>query len=79
LSHLFLVLGNDQEVVPGKLRSLKTRLGCGKKSLDGPSKPVNLNAVRGIKADSPNSNYRDMVSKAINNLARKSAPGKIFP
>jgi hypothetical protein len=54
LSHLLLAFGNDQEVVSGKLNSLKTRLGCGKKSLDVPSKRVNLKAVRGIKADSPN-------------------------
>jgi hypothetical protein len=78
LRHPLLALGNDPEVVSGKLHSLKNRLGCGKKSLDAPSKPVNLKPVRGIKADSPNDNYRDMVSKAIHKLVRKPGRGKII-
>jgi hypothetical protein len=79
LSHVLLALGNDHEAVPGKLSSLKTGLGCVKKSLDAASKRVNLKAVRGIKADSLNDMTAILVSEANVNLARKSAPDKIFP
>jgi len=56
----------------GKLRTWKTCLGCGKKSLVAPSKPVNLKALRGIKADSPNYNYRNYGKWATYNFGREN-------